>query len=211
MAELGYTRTLAQFAVEARTGDLSPGAVAATKRVALDTLGCAVGGRGVGSSEILTRVRISSGGIGEATVLVGGERLPLAAAAFLNAHYANALDAEETIRHSGHLAACAVPPALAAAEALSSTGGELLGAIAVGFDVAARIGLSLRHIDLLDDGTVEIAPVAGLSWAAFASTVAAGRLLGLDRARWLRRSASPWPPRRCPSQVSGATCPRPGP
>ena len=29
-------------------------------------------------------------------------------------------------------------------------------------------------------GTVEIAPVAGLSWAAFASTVAAGRLLGLD-------------------------------
>ena len=43
-----------------------------------------------------------------------------------------------------------------------------LGAIAVGFDVAARIGLSLRHIDLLDDGTVEIAPVAGLNWAAFA-------------------------------------------
>ena len=175
-----YTRTLAKFAVEARTGDLSPGAVAATKRVALDTLGCAVGGRDVASSEILTRVRTSSGGAAEATVLVGGERLPLAAAAFLNAHYANALDAEETIRHSGHLAACAVPPALSVAEALVSSGSDLLGAIAVGFDVAARIGLSLRHIDLLDDGTVEIAPVAGLSWAAFASTVAAGRLFGLD-------------------------------
>ena len=180
MSESSYTRTLARFAVEARTEDLSPGAVAATKRVALDTLGCAVGGRGVGSSEILTRVRTAPGGAAEATVLVGGERLPLAAAAFLNAHYANALDAEETIRHSGHLAACAVPPALSAAEALGSSGAELLAAIAVGFDVAARIGLSLRHIDLLDDGTVEIAPVAGLSWAAFASTVAAGRLLGLD-------------------------------
>ena len=175
-----YTQTLAKFAAEARTSDLSPEAVAATKRVALDTLGCAVGGRGVASSEILTRVRTESGGAAEATVLAGGERLPLAAAAFLNAHYANALDAEETIRHSGHLAACAVPPALSAAEALGSSGAELLGAIAVGFDVAARIGLSLRHIDLLDDGTVEIAPVAGLSWAAFASTVAAGRLLGLD-------------------------------
>ena len=180
MSEPSYTRTLARFAVEARTGDLSPAAVAATKRVALDTLGCTVGGRGVASSEILTRVRTAPGGAGEATVLVGGERLPLASAAFLNAHYANALDAEETIRHSGHLAACAVPPALSAAEALGSSGVELLGAVAVGFDVAARIGLSLRHIDLLDDGTVEIAPVAGLSWAAFASTVAAGRLLGLD-------------------------------
>lgn len=175
-----YTRTLARFAVEARTGDLSPDAAAATKRVALDTLGCAVGGRGVASSEILTRVRTASGGAAEATVLVGGERLPLASAAFLNAHYANALDAEETIRHSGHLAACAVPPALSAAETLGSSGSELLGALAVGFDVAARIGLSLRHIDLLDHGNVEIAPVAGLSWASFASTVAAGRLLGLD-------------------------------
>ena len=86
MSELSYTRTLARFAVEARTGDLSPEAVAATKRVALDTLGCAVGGRSVGSSEILTRVRTASGGAAEATVLVGGERLPLAAAAFLNAH-----------------------------------------------------------------------------------------------------------------------------
>ncbi|MCY4665253.1 MAG: MmgE/PrpD family protein [Acidimicrobiaceae bacterium] len=180
MAVSSYTQTLARFAVEARTEDLSSEAVAATKRVALDTLGCAVGGRGVASSEILTRVRAAPGGAEEATVLVGGERLPLPAAAFLNAHYANALDAEETIRHSGHLAACAVPPALSAAEALGSSGAELLAAIAVGFDVAARIGLSLRHIDLLDDGTVEIAPVAGLSWAAFASTVAAGRLLGLD-------------------------------
>ncbi len=180
MSEPSYTRTLARFAVEARTGDLGREAVSATKRVALDTLGCTVGGRGVASSEILTRVRTASGGAGEATVLVGGERLPLASAAFLNAHYANALDAEETIRHSGHLAACAVPPALSAAEALGKSGAELLGAIAVGFDIAARIGLSLRHIDLLDDGTVEIAPVAGLSWAAFASTVATGRLLGLD-------------------------------
>ena len=180
MSTFSYTRSLAKFAVEARTEDLSLEAVAATKRVALDTLGCAVGGRGVASSEILTGVRSASGGTAEATVLVGGERLPLAAAAFLNAHYANALDAEETIRHSGHLAACAVPPALSAAEALGSSGAELLAAIAVGFDVAARIGLSLRHIDLLDDGSVEIAPVAGLSWAAFASTVAAGRLLGLD-------------------------------
>ena len=46
--------------------------------------------------------------------------------------------------------------------------------------MAARIGLSLRHIDILDDGTIAIAPVAGLSWAAFSSTVAAGRLFGLD-------------------------------
>jgi 2-methylcitrate dehydratase PrpD len=177
---ISYTRTLADFAVDASIDDLTPAAVAAAKRVTLDTLGCAVGGRGVASSEILTSVKVPAGGTPESTVLVGGERLPCAAAAYLNAHYANALDAEETIKHSGHLAACAVPPALSLTEATGASGADLLGAIAIGFDVAARIGLSLRHIDILQDGTIEIAPVAGLSWAAFAATVATGRLYGLN-------------------------------
>ena len=180
MGATRYTRTLAEFATDASIGDLSPSAIEATKRVVLDTLGCAVGGRGVASSEILTAVKVAAGGTPESTVFVGGERLPCAAAVHLNSHYANALDAEETIRHSGHLPACAVPPALSIAEAMGSSGIDILGAIGVGFDVAARIGLSLRHIDILDDGTIEIAPVAGLSWAAFAATVAAGRLCGLD-------------------------------
>lgn len=175
-----YTRTLAEFAIEASASDMGLPTMDATKRVILDTLGCAIGGWGVASSKVLTEVKVAKGGVPESTVLVSGERLPVTTAAYLNGHYANALDAEETIRHSGHLAACAVPPALSIAEATGSSGADLFAAVAVGFDVAARIGLSLKHIDILADGSVEIAPVAGLSWAAFASTVAAGRLFDLN-------------------------------
>ena len=179
-ADARYTTTLATFAAEVGLADIPASARDAAKRVMLDTLGCAVGGREVVSSRILTDLKVAEGGPPEATVLVGGERLPVTNAAYVNAHYANALDAEETIRHSGHLAACVVPPALSLAEHAGASGADLLAAVAVGFDVAARIGLSLRHIDILDNGKIEIAPVAGLSWAAFASTVAAGRMLGLD-------------------------------
>ena len=180
---MSLTESLAEFACEASLTDLSPEAIDATKRVTLDTIGCAVGGRGVISSQAVTAVKVEAGGRAESTVLVGGERLPVASAAHVNAHYANALDAEETILHSGHLAACVVPPALAVAERAGSTGADLLAAIAVGFDVAARIGLSLRNFEIMEDGSLEIAPVAGLTWASFASTVVAGRLLGLDSAQ----------------------------
>jgi 2-methylcitrate dehydratase PrpD len=175
-----YTRLLADFAAGASFEDLPASAVAATQRVTLDTLGCVVGGSDLASSRMVRTVKTSAGGAAEATVLVSGDRLPAASAAHINGHAGNALDAEETIRHSGHLAAATVPPALAMAERQGSTGADLVSAIAVGFDVAARIGLALKHLDVTEDGRVEIAPVSGLSWATFAATVGAGRLLGLD-------------------------------
>jgi 2-methylcitrate dehydratase PrpD len=174
-----HTATLARFALEANLEDLSPSAIQATRRLTLDTLGCAVGGRDLPSSRAVTGVRVAAGGRPDAALLGGTERLPVAAACYVNAHYANALDAEETIRHSGHLAACVVPPALSISEATGQSGRELLASIAIGFDVAARIGLSLRHLDVMPDGRIETGTVSGLSWAGFASTVVAGRAFGL--------------------------------
>ena len=72
-----------------------------------------------------------------------------------------------------------MPPTLSIAERERRSGEDLLAAVAVGYDVAARIGLSCRQLDVNDDGTVEIAPVGGLSWAAFASTISTGRFVGL--------------------------------
>lgn len=180
MSEAGYyTHIMASHAVTTTIDQLAHDTRWATNRIVLDTIGCAVGGRFVPSSEILAEVRLTGAGRPDATVLVSGERVPAAIAAAVNSHFANALDAEETILHSGHLAASVVPPALAVAEWLGSTGPELVASVAVGFDVAARIGLSCKQLDVSDDGTVEIAPVGGLSWASFGATVVAGRLLGL--------------------------------
>ena len=174
-----YTRALAEFACSVTADDLPDSARAATRRLILDTLGCAVGGSGVRSSQIVAALKAEAGGPAEATVLVSGDRLSLLGAVYVNAHAANALDAEETIRHSGHLGAATVPAALAVAEHAAASGAQFAAAVAVGFDVAARIGLSLRTLDTKPDGRTVISPVAGSSWAAFAAAVAAGRVLGL--------------------------------
>jgi 2-methylcitrate dehydratase PrpD len=173
-----YTRLLSEFSCATTADEIPMWALDATRRLILDTLGCAVGGTGVPSSGIITRVRTA--GPAQATLLVDGTRVGLLPAVHVNAHRANALDAEETIRHSGHLAAATVLPALAVAEQAGSTGAEFAAAVCVGFDVAARIALSLRTLDTTPDGRTVISPVAGSSWAAFAATVAAGRLLGLS-------------------------------
>jgi len=173
-----YTRLLSEFSCSIATDAIPARALDATRRMILDTLGCTVGGTGVPSSDIVTRVRAA--GPAQATLLVDGARVGLLPAAHVNAHRANALDAEETIRHSGHLAAATVPPALAVAEHVGSTGAEFAAAVCVGFDVAARIAMSLRTLDTTPDGRTVISPVAGSSWAAFAAAVAAGRLLGLS-------------------------------
>src|SRR5262245_34030193 len=125
----GYTRQLAKFAVETTLADIPQSTRLATKRLVLDTLGCMVGGRYVPSSEVLSSLRLSMAGAPQATVAVSGEKVDLLTTVHLNAHYANALDAEETIRHSGHLAAATVPPALAVAELVGASGAELLAAV----------------------------------------------------------------------------------
>src|SRR5487761_734843 len=177
-AMTSYTRLLSEFSCAITADDIPAQALGATRRLILDTLGCAVGGTSVPSSGIVTRVRAA--GPAQATLLVDGARVGLLPAVHVNAHRANALDAEETIRHSGHLAAATAPPALAVAEHAGSSGAEFAAAVCVGFDVAARIALSLRTLDTTPDGRTVISPVAGSSWAAFAATVAAGRLLGLS-------------------------------
>src|SRR5205823_15114822 len=121
-------------------------------RLILDTAGCVVGGSALTSTRMVRAVKSAAGGTPEATVLGTGERLPVTSAAHVNGHAGNALDAEETIRHSGHLAAATVPPALAVAERQHSTGADFVAAVAVGFDIGARIGLSLKHLDVSDDG-----------------------------------------------------------
>ena len=175
----GVTRTLAGFATNVSAEQLPGLTEAAAKRIILDTLGCAVGGSMLASSQIVARVKLT-GGPEDATVLGTGTRGPLLGCVAVNSHSANVLDAEETIRHTGHLAASVVPPALALAEYTGSSGKDLLAAVAVGFDVAARIGISLRSLDILEDGRIEIAPVSGLTWASFGATVVAGRLIGLS-------------------------------
>ena len=178
-----YTEKFVDFSCATQYEDLPASAVAATKVLLRDTLGCAVGGREAESSRIVAGVLEGFGGAPQATSLVSGVKLPVTVAAHINAHSGNALDADDTLAYKGHIASVAVAAALAMAEREGSSGRDLLAAITVAYDVAGRIGMSLKALAIDDDGKFRFGPVSGYSWISFAATVATGRLLGLDPVR----------------------------
>ncbi|SMH38848.1 MmgE/PrpD family protein [Maritimibacter sp. HL-12] len=82
-------------------------------------------------------------GPGQASLLAGGTA-PVPAAALANGALAHALDFEDTFDQVGlHPNAAVIPTVLAIAEAEGKTLGDILPAMALGADLACRIGLSL--------------------------------------------------------------------
>lgn len=176
---MNYTKTLADFACQVTLEQLPASAVHAGKQLIQDTLGCAIAGADMPSSRIVRQVIGAYGGVPEATMLVSGQRLPAALASYVNSHFGNAIDADDTLHYKAHIAAAAVAPALAIAERNGSSGRDFLSAVVVGYEVAGRIAMSLQSLIVTDDGKFQFGPVSGYSCVAFASVVCAGRLLGL--------------------------------
>ncbi|MFH5824644.1 MmgE/PrpD family protein [Georgenia sp. AZ-5] len=177
---MSYTDMIAEFALIPRE-KIPASALAAGRNLIQDTLAASIGGHAVPSSEIVRKVVTQLGGTPTSTVLVSGERLSATMATYVNSHMANSIDAEETIHYKAHVSAATVAPALAVAEQEGSSGLELLGAVIVGFDVAARLSMSLKGLTATPDGGFQFAKITGYSATAFAATVGAGRLLGLTK------------------------------
>lgn len=112
-------------------------------------------------------------GPGPARLLAGGTA-PVPAAALANGALSHALDFEDTFDPAGlHPNAAVIPTVLALAEAEGRTLGEVLTAMALGADLACRIGLSLKT-DPGQRGWYH-PPMIGATGAALAGA----RLLGL--------------------------------
>lgn len=115
------------------------------------------------------------GGRGVSSV-IGGSRLPARAAALVNGATSHALDYDDThFAHVGHLSVGVYPAALATGEAVGANAVEVADAFLVGSEAAIRVGLHLGRAHY-ERGFHQTA-TAG----AFGATVAAGRLMGLDR------------------------------
>lgn len=173
------TRRLVAFTRRTRFDTLPHPVVHDTKRVILDTVGCAVGGHATASGRIVVRVQQALRGAPVATILGTADRTSAPCAAFTNAELANVLDADETLFMIGHHANCIVAVALAVGQQVGATGQDVLAAVAVGYDVAARVGLSLDVRQRPGEG-VEFSPLSGNGWIIFGCASAAGMLLGLS-------------------------------
>lgn len=112
------------------------------------------------------------------TVIGDEDTYSRAQAALLNGAFAHTLDFDDTnsfgVLHPG---APVIPAALACAEDRDISGLQLIEAIAVGYEVACRIGAALGTTAY--DRGFHNTPVAGI----FGAVAAAGRLQGLDAAQ----------------------------
>ncbi len=178
MAEL--TRTLAAHVARVRYADLSPAAVLASKRSLLDALGVSLGASGL-EPACAPFAALAAESSGPCTVLGARHRTSPLMAALANGALAHALDYEDAYDGAPvHPNASSVPVALALAEREPSIDGQrLVTALAVGCDLAIRLGVSLQ--DNPDRYGFFTPPILG----AFGAAATAARLLELDEERVL--------------------------
>lgn len=153
--------------------------VARVKRHLLDVLGVALAAAAEPfAAQARAAVEALAGGSGTATVIGGTDGLPAPWAALLNGVLAHGLDYDDTHEAAVTHVSCSVAPAmLAAAAQHGSDGAAALTALAVGMETAVRVGLVARGA--FHDRGFHPTGVCG----AYACSVVAGRLAGLDATR----------------------------
>lgn len=128
--------TWAQFATSLRLPDLPPDVVAMAKLLLLDTLACAFGGYGSAAQQAAEGAEADLGGSPEATVVGSGRRTSALSAILANGAMVRYLDANDL--SGGSHDSEVIPAALAVAEKEGRTGGDLLTAVVVGYELGAR-------------------------------------------------------------------------
>ncbi len=176
------TQQLIHNVLDTKFGDFSKETIRDAKNQLLDIAAVTVSGtNGSGNSSLLDLVR-QWGGRSEATILGLGDRVPLPLAAMMNSLQCRSYDHEAVGpypfgqnegKFAGHVESTTVPCALSVAEYLGSSGKDLLAAIILGGDFAARIAIAQQlSFDQPFDpiGTANAIGAVGLT----------GRLMGLN-------------------------------
>jgi 2-methylcitrate dehydratase PrpD len=171
------TERLAAFGGELRYDQIPAEVVEAAKLHLLDCLGCGLAAAGLGIATEGSRAFTELGGEPQATVIALDARIPAVNAAFANAMLCHGLDFDDTHSDSvSHVSVVVFPAALAAGEAASASGRELLTAIVAGNEVVTRIGMAAPGA--FHKRGFHPTAICGI----FGGTVAAARLAGSDEA-----------------------------
>ena len=177
----GPTGTLVDFVLKTTYDDLPPGVVKETKRILLDSVGCALGGYAVDRGKIAIELVNDFGGNAQVSIIGGrGTSPPLAA--FANSELMNALDYDIIGPVRGHIAPYAIPPTLAAGERAHASGRDLIAALALAIEIGGRIldSLAWQTLPKEEPPYWEDAPRFTHSNSVFGGVAGAGKLLGLD-------------------------------
>jgi len=173
---------MVKFVTATKFGDLPGPVVHETKRVLLDSIGCALGGIATEKGKFSIELARRLGGVPESSILGIGDRTSCATAAFANGELINALDMDAILLPPGHIAPFVIPPPLALAESVDASGEDIISAVAIAHEISVRLAkaLNLSPGVFNTEGEFIYAPVEGYGQAIFGGAAAAGRVLKLN-------------------------------
>ena len=146
------TTALCDYVASALDRDMPPDVVAKTKLHTLDTIAAMVSGSRLKAGEMAARYVDSLGGKPQATVIGTGILTSTVNAALANGMSAHGDETDDShLRGRFHPGCGIVPAALATAEHAGRSGNELLRAVALGYDIGARVIFALGFGKLYTD------------------------------------------------------------
>jgi 2-methylcitrate dehydratase PrpD len=171
---------LAKFAVETKYEDLPGPVVHEAKNLLLDSVGDGLAGITTDPGKMAISLAKTLGGPPESSIIGTGGKVSCTNAALANGQLINSLDFD-TVMPGGHAPGYIIPPALAMAERMGSSGKDLIVATALGFEVAARIARATPPGMFFDaEGHFRLAPREGYAKTNIGAAAAAARLLQLN-------------------------------
>jgi 2-methylcitrate dehydratase PrpD len=175
MMTTSYTKTLSAYIAKALSLPLPDAVVDKTKIHILDTLAACVSGAHLEPGKQAISFVQASDGHGPATVIATRIKTSVEYAALANGMMAHADETDDSHAPSlTHPGCGVVPAALAAAEKFGASGTDFIRAVALGYDVCARMTMALGADRFMIRGFSSHA--TGSLWGAAAAAAALARL-----------------------------------
>lgn len=171
---MGESRQLAEFVAETKYEDLPADLTERMKTYVLDTLAAGFVGSSLPWSQIVYGIERDNGSTGPCSVFGSDIAMSPISAAYVNGSMVGAFESEHSA-HTAHAGGTVTPAALAAAEATSASGRDLILAAVMGYEVVCRVGDAQTR--LTEDERGFHNPAAN---GPFSSAASVGKILGLD-------------------------------
>lgn len=175
---------LAQFVVDTNYEDLPPHIVHAAKYLLLDSIGCGFASITTDRGKMSVALAKKMGGPPESSIIGVRDKVSSIAASFANGELINSADYDALIMPGAHVPPYAIPPSLAIGESKKSNGKQLLTAIVLGLEIAARIPSGVKSPRFTGQGAeakFSWGQRGGQAYSNFGATAGAAKLLGLDQ------------------------------
>jgi 2-methylcitrate dehydratase PrpD len=173
------SKAFSEYVFNTSFEDLPSEVIHQTKRLILDTLGCTIGGYYSEGSGMIRRLARAWGGEPQSSIIGGGWKTSSVHAAWVNGYMGMALDGDDTF--IAHPAVPVIHGIMPIAEYAGASGKDVITAVAIGYDVLARFGLSVEPEFRPTREGFSLKPVSGMGWKILGAVAGASKILRLSK------------------------------